>query len=69
MFNVLASLAVFVGIIWGAAGMVWLGTRSEPQIVKADRDYAYGLTFEGLSPYFNPDNPESCLCFGIQHRN
>ena len=65
----LASLATFVGIIWAAAGIVWLGTRSEPHVVTSYRDYAYGLTFEGLIPHYHPDRADEALGFGIQLRN
>jgi hypothetical protein len=65
----LASLATFVAILWAAAGIVWLGTRSAPQFVRLHQDYRYSLTFEGLMPHYDPNDPERALSFGIQLRN
>ncbi len=64
-----ASLATFVAIVWAAAGIVWLGTRSAPQFVRLHQDYRYSLTFEQLIPNYDPNDPERALSFGIQLRN
>lgn len=65
---VLAGTAMFFLILWSVAAFVWLASRSSPQIVKAHQDYSYGLTFEGLSMVWDPEQP-SPLQFGIQLSN
>jgi hypothetical protein len=59
--------AAFIGtlVLWTYIGLVWLITR-RPGDIKALR---YGITFEGVTPTFNPTNHDGALSFALLIRN
>jgi hypothetical protein len=63
---------VFLVVLWTSIGITVLIDRRKPRVTKADQDYRYGLTFEGLMLHLlgtDFDKDDSELGFGIQLRN
>lgn len=63
------AILVFLSILWTAIGITYLVDRRKPRLVATRYDYRYGLTFEGITPFYQPDDPEGVLGFGINVRN
>lgn len=62
---------VFLVILWTVVGLTFLIDRRKPRVVKSERDYRYGLTFEAFLPVINPDfeKDDGEIRFGIMLRN
>jgi hypothetical protein len=65
------AVFVFLSLLWTSIGITVLIDRRKPRTVKAEHDYRYGLTFEGLMPALSGpfDTDDSELGVGIQLRN
>ena len=61
----IGAVFFFTLMLWTYIGIVWLATR-KPRDVKALR---HGITFEGINPAFNPNNPDVALQFALMFRN
>src|SRR5262249_43225590 len=67
--KVQTAAEVFLAVLWTGIGIAYLVDRKRARIIKAEHDYRYGLTFEGLTPNYDPNRDDATLQFGIQFRN
>src|SRR2546423_1340204 len=69
--DVRAATLVFLVLLWAYVGITILADRRKARVVRTERDYRYGLTFEGFNPMIGPDfdNDDGELRFGIVLRN
>ncbi len=63
------GMGVFLALLWTWIGITTLRDRKKPRVIRAESDYAYGLTYEGFVPVYEPRNEEAALQFGLQLRN
>jgi hypothetical protein len=65
--NPIVHTAVFFFVVWlwTIIGLVWLA-RQKPNDSKLLR---YGLVFEGIIPFYDPNQNDDCLAFGLAFRN
>jgi hypothetical protein len=67
--NVQIGIGVSLVTLWTYIGLQMLFDRRHPRIIKPHQDYKYALLFEGCVPFWNPDNKDGGLQFGLQFRN
>jgi hypothetical protein len=67
--TVQAAAITFLVLLWGYIGITFLIDRHYPRAVRAEPDYRYGLTFEGIIPNIDILNEDGWLSFGLQVRN
>lgn len=62
---------VFLFFLWTLIGLTVLRDRRKPREVTPHQDYRYGLTFEGVVPFYLPESAggDGSLGFGVQLRN
>jgi hypothetical protein len=60
---------VFLTILWTGIGVTALVDRRKAHRVRLERDYSYGLTFEGITPNIDLLNDETWFSVGLQLRN
>jgi hypothetical protein len=70
---IITGAGAFLAALWTIIGISVLIDRRRPRIVRTQRDYRWGLTFEGLAPrYTAPNEPipdAGSLNFWIMLRN
>jgi len=68
--DVEVGIGIFIAVLWTLVGLLFLWDRRKPRTIRAHPDYRYGLTFEGIAPFYNPDQPdEAVFALGIALRN
>jgi hypothetical protein len=69
--DVRAAAFVFLVLLWAYVGFTVLIDRRRPRLVRSERDYRYGVTFEGFNPMAGPtfENDNDELRFAILLRN
>lgn len=62
---------VFLFFLWTLIGFTVLRDRKKPRTITPHHDYRYGLTFEGIVPFFPipKKDTDAALSFGISVRN
>jgi hypothetical protein len=60
---------VFLFLLWTWIGLTVLFDRKGPRTTTPHHDYRYGLTFEGIAPFYQPQAAGGSLGFGVQLRN
>jgi hypothetical protein len=66
--RVILAIFIFLCALWTYIGFRILNDRRKATVITPERDYAYGLTWEGCLPNYVPGN-ETPLQFGLQLRN
>lgn len=67
--SVYVGVGAFLVALWTAVGISVLIDRRKPRLIKADQDYRYGLTCEGIAVQYDPNNHAAMLRFMVILRN
>jgi|SRR5271165_2606547 len=65
----LTFLGVFVAVIWGINGILWMRGRNRPSKARITFDYSYALNLDGIEIGFDPKDENIILQFRLCIRN